>query len=152
MKTDYYETLPSEDCLAFKFESVSETKTIKKIITFTRISGGSNFFNLAFGDVKKDTPMDDLIVSNNADLEKVLSTVLQSVVLFFKAYPKALLYIEGSTPVRTRLYRIVISKDLHEYQKGFNILGMIDEDVESFTRNRPYIAFVVTLKNRFHVW
>ncbi|MCE7071773.1 hypothetical protein LZG74_15750 [Dyadobacter sp. CY327] len=92
--------------------------------------------------------MDDLSVSNNADLHKVLATVLHSIVLFFRAYPHSLLYIEGSTAVRTRLYRIVINKDLNEYQKGFDILGMMDTDVEYFTKNRPYTAFVVKLNNK----
>jgi len=151
MKSEFYKTTSSEDCLTFRFESISEKKTIKKIITFVRISDSIDLYNLAFGDLKADDTTDDLSVSNNADLEKVIATVLQSIVLFFKAYPKALLYIKGSTPARTRLYRIVIDQALGEYQKGFEIFGMLDTEIEFFGRNRPYTAFVVKLNNKIDI-
>ena len=147
MKSDYYDTLGSTDRLEFRFDSVSATKTVKKIITFTCISDHLVFYNLAFGDLKEYDRMDDLSVSNNADMEKVIATVLQSVYLFFREYPNALLYIEGSTAERTRLYRIIISKELNEFQEDFEIFGMIEAEAESFTRNRPYTAFVVKVKN-----
>lgn len=147
MNSEYYETEASKDCLEFRFKSVSEAKTIEKIITFTCILDSINLYNLAFGDLKADGSIDDLIVSNNDDREKVMATVLQSVYAFFLDYPHSILYIKGSTAERTRLYRIIISKELVEFQKEFEIFGWIESEVELFTRNRPYTAFVIKRKN-----
>ncbi|MCF2486613.1 DUF6934 family protein [Dyadobacter sp. CY347] len=143
MKLDYYQTKPSDDYLSFRFESVSDTKTIKKMITFKPIPKGINFYNLAFGDLDEQDEMDDLMISNNADMEKVIATVIQSIFIFCQVNPTALIYIEGSTPQRTRLYRIIINKEFETFRKDFEIFGMINTLVEPFSRNRPYTAFVV---------
>ncbi|MCF2496397.1 DUF6934 family protein [Dyadobacter chenhuakuii] len=147
MNSEYYQTEASEDRLEFLFDSVSEKKTIPKIITFTRYADGIDLFNLAFGDLKEDARLDDLAVSNNADMEKVMATVIQSIFLFFQENPKAVLYIEGSTMQRTRLYRIIISRELSAFQKDFDIFGRIKSESEPFVLNRPYDGFVVKVKN-----
>ena len=53
----------------------------------------------------------------------------------------------NSTAERARLCSIIISKELSEFQKHFEIFGLIGSEPEHFIKNRPYIAFVVKPKN-----
>jgi hypothetical protein len=56
---------------------------------------------------------------------KVLATVAETVSIFMDNYPSASVYAEGSTFVRTRLYRISISNHLEAINKRFEVQGMI---------------------------
>ncbi len=81
-------------------------------------------YNLAFGDKDFETgDIDDKVISNNGDSEKVLSTVVASVYAFTDKYPDAWIYATGSSKARTRLYRMGISKFLEDAKIDFEILG-----------------------------
>ncbi len=55
---------------------------------------------------------------------------------------------QGSTPVRTRLYRIAITQSLADVQDEFYVEGLSEEaDGEPFRANRPCVAFSVRLLN-----
>ena len=43
-------------------------------------------------------------------MEKVLATVVQTLGVFFMEFEGAKVFFKGSTPSRTRLYRIIIAK------------------------------------------
>lgn len=84
----------------FHFFFVSEGKqNIIKIIqyTFVQVLNGKNVYNLGFGDYNLGTDsINDRVESNNGDHYKVFNTVLNSVPIFFKTYPNAILMVEGS--------------------------------------------------------
>jgi hypothetical protein len=62
-------------------------------------------YNLAFGDKDHSTgEIDDKVISNNGDSEKVLATVVATVYAFTDKYPETWIYATGSTKARTRLY------------------------------------------------
>ena len=70
---------------------------------------GKDLFNIGFGDKNLETgDIDDKVVSNNGDSDKVLATVV--VYTFTDLNPETLIYATGSTKARTRLYRMGISK------------------------------------------
>ena len=60
-------------------------------------------------------------------MEKVIATVVQTLFVFFEKYPDNDVYFEGSTLSRTRLYRIILSKELTDAKKVFVIQGFIGE-------------------------
>jgi len=146
MNSDFYPFLSDEDCLFFEFESISKTRTIKKIITFTPIPKQLDVYNLAFGDIQSNGEFSDMSISNNQDTAKVFSTVIQSITRFFKKFPDALVFIKGSTSGRTRLYRIIISKEIASGNNCFEIYGVINDQIELFIADRLYEAFVISLK------
>ena len=81
----------------FEFTSEGEKGLINKIVRFqpTNLKG---LYNLAFGDKDKLTGViDDKVISNNGDSEKVLATVVATVYAFTDRYPDALIYVTGST-------------------------------------------------------
>lgn len=71
---------------------------------------GIVYFNLGFGDLNQKTgKVDDLAVTNNLDREKILATIAATVLECTRHFPDIMIYAQGSTRVRTRLYQIGIS-------------------------------------------
>lgn len=148
MKQKFYKYQSNDDFLWFEFESVSEQKTVKKVVVYTPFEDNIELFNLALADSFSDGSYSDKSVTNNDDMEKVMATVIQTLLHFFEKYPSKMVYVEGSTPERTRLYRIIISRELFQIEKIFTIYGIIDNNSEPFLPNRNYDAFVIALKNQ----
>lgn len=146
MKQPFYPYESNSEGLIYEFESVSTIQTIRKIVVFSPLPENPEIFNLALGDYLQDGTISDLTVSNNSDMEKVMATVIQTMFRFFEKYPDNFLYFKGSTPQRTRLYRIIISRELSEAHKVFELYGAIDEKLEPFKENRPYDFFIIALK------
>ena len=104
-------------------------------------------YNLAFGDKDIETgEIDDKVISNNGDSEKVLTTVVATVYAFFDKYPDAWIYATGSTKARTRLYKMGISKFLEEVTSDFEVLGELNDDWETFKSDTEYDGFLVRRK------
>ena len=79
MKLPRYE-LQAEDSLAvFEFTSEGIKGSIEKLIKFSETTL-NRFYNLAFGDKDLETgEINDKVVSNNGDSDKVLATVVSAV-------------------------------------------------------------------------
>lgn len=141
-----YEFDKIEDKLIFEFDSVSEEKTIKKLIEYKLIVERISLYNLALLDVLSDGTISDLSVSNDKDMPLVLTTVFQSIVYFYLKKPEAKIYVEGSTIARTRLYQMAISKYLYELEQKFNISGYINKRIATFEKGKNYDSFIISLK------
>lgn len=79
-------------------------------------------------------------------MEKVLATVVQTLIEFFSDRPKCFVFFTGSNSVRTRLNRIAIGNYKSEYDHLYRIFGRIDNKFELFAPNRNYDAFLISLK------
>lgn len=143
MNEENYDFSKVEEKLRFEFESVSEQLVVRKVIEYQLINEGLELYNLAFVDILEDDSLSDLSVTNNRDMPKVLATVYRSMLIFFERKPTARIYIKGSTPSRTRLYQIAISKYLEEFQEKFRILGFLGTDVLPFEKGTNYDSFIV---------
>lgn len=149
MKLKQYDFRINQNRFEFEFNSEGPNGTIKKIVRFALISmPGFSYYNLSFGDWDDETGnIDDFIISNNKDAEQVLATVAATVISFTNLFPEAIIYSEGSTDSRTRLYQIGINKYWHEISALFEVYGLIeDEGLVRFERNKRYKAFVVRKK------
>ena len=147
MGDERYELEVGLKAMVFEFTSVSSKKHIRKRVEYQNI-GLEDYYNLAFGDVNLETNgIDDKVVSNNDDGEKVLATVASTIYTFIKSYPNAVIFAKGSNSVRTRLYRIGISNNLEELKKQFDVFGFI-ENVGwlKYEKNVDYSAFYITKK------
>jgi hypothetical protein len=132
--------------MTFEFNSTGPKGNIVKLIQYseTNLKG---VYNLAFGDKDLHTgKIDDNVISNNGDSEKVLATVVASVYAFTDKHPDAYVYATGSTLARTRLYRMGISKYLDEVMEDFDVYGEFDGDWYPFEREVDYISFLVKRK------
>jgi hypothetical protein len=146
MNAPAYEFLTTSDALAFEFDSVSATRTIRKVVVYDRFPNVPFLFNLSLADQCPDGFLDDLARTNNDDLERVMATVGQTLFVFFERYPNAVVYFTGSTEARTRLYQIIIAKELADAQQWFVIQGVTNDGAESFQPNKSYKAFLLTWK------
>ena len=146
MKLPKYPLASSDKMMTFEFVSEGKKGLIHKLVKFqpTNLNG---LYNLAFGDKDIETgEIDDKVISNNGDSEKVLATVVATVYAFTDKYPDAWVYATGSTKARTRLYRMGISRFLNEINEDFEILGEISDNWESFKLDVEYEGFLVRRK------
>ena len=137
----------SDASMTFEFVSEGPKGAILKRVQY-KLTHRKNVYNLALGDVNPETnAFDDGVISNNGDTKKVLATVASTVYLFVKKYPKAIIYAEGNSPARTRLYRIGISNNLEELKKEFDVFGFLDNaGWEEYQKNKDYSAFFIKQK------
>jgi len=147
MKLDRYELKAGKNLITFEFVSEGPNGRIPKLIQFTT-TNYEDSYNLAFGNKDPETgKMDDLVISNNGDSERILATVVAAVYAFTDRYPDAWIYATGSTNARTRLYRMGISRYWEEVRRDFYILGQLNNEWQPFVIGIDYEAFVVKRKN-----
>ena len=133
--------------MTYEFTSVGPKGAIPKLVIYYELE--DNVYNLAFGDKDFNTgDIDDLVITDNKDSQKVLATVASTVYAFFKKYPDAFIRASGSTKARTRLYQMGISKYLDEITADFNVFGEKDGKLHPFERNIGYDAFLIMRKKK----
>jgi hypothetical protein len=135
MKLPRYELTAEKSLMVFEFVSEGHNGKIPKLIKFSETSL-KGIYNLAFGDKNIVTEeINDTVVSNNGDSEKVLSTVVAAVYAFTDHYPGIWVYATGSTKARTRLYRMGITKYYGVVKHDFVVFGFRDGEWEDFEKD-----------------
>jgi hypothetical protein len=138
-----YELKSDKSLTVFEFVSVGKKGEIPKIVQYseTNLKG---FYNLGFGDKNLQTgEVDDQVISDNGDSQKVLATVAATVYAFTDRYPDVWIYATGSTKSRTRLYRIGITNNLDEISEDFELYGLREGEWQEFVKGVEYEAFLV---------
>lgn len=144
MQLERYDYSVNHELLQYEFYSEGPRGRFKKMVQYKRMQGEVDSYNLAFGDwddIIND--INDLIVSNNNDRERVLATVANTVISFTELRPEAMVFATGSTPARTRLYRMGIFLNWLTINVLFNVWGYINDKWELYKPNTPYEAFLV---------
>jgi len=143
MKLPRYEIEAEDSLEVFQFVSEGPKGSIQKLIKFSE-TALNGFYNLAFGDKNLLTgDIDDKVVSNNGDSEKILATIVSAVYAFTDKEKEAWVYATGSSQTRTRLYRMGITKYLDEVRQDFDVYGLLNGEWEYFEKDIDYTAFVV---------
>lgn len=146
MKLERYELKAGRNLTTFEFLSEGTKGKIVKVIQFQPMNL-PNLYNLAFGDKNPETgQIDDMVVTDNGDSEKVLATVVAAVYAFAGHHSGAWVYASGSTDVRTRLYRMGINKYLEIVEQDFEIMGEHQNEWEWYEKGKDYQAFAVQRK------
>lgn len=146
MKIEKYHLKSDNTLTYFEFISIGSKGAVRKIVEFQATST-PGLYNLAFGDKNPETgESDDLAISNNGDTEKVLGTVVSALYAFFNRNPEAIVYATGSTPSRTRLYRMGITKFFDDIQNDFYLYGQIGDKLYVFEVGEEYEGFVAQRK------
>lgn len=127
---------------AYRFESVSVNKKVRKAVLFTR-SLNDSLFNLALMDVTNDGQLSDEVESRNGDVREVLATVFQIIDHFLVRNPDIIVGFYGNDDRRHRLYRIAITQALSEISGRFEIYGNKNGKVVLFEPNKEYNAYYI---------
>ena len=102
MKLPKYEIEAEDSLEVFEFISIGTKGNIPKLIKLSE-TALKGFYNLAFGDKNLLTgEIDDNVVSNNGDSEKVLATIVSAVYAFTDKELRAWVYATGTTPARKK--------------------------------------------------
>ncbi len=148
MKLDRYQLKSGRNLTTFEFLSEGSKGKIIKLVQFQPMNL-VNLYNLAFGDLDLLTgKIDDKVITDNDDSEKVLATVVAAVYAFTGQYSDAWVYATGSTVTRTRLYRMGINRYLDIVEEDFDIMGEEQSEWEWYEKGKDYQAFAVHRKNQ----
>ncbi len=148
MKLDRYELKAGRNLTTFEFLSEGAKGQVTKVVQFQRMNL-PDLYNLAFGDFNSITgELNDEVVTDNGDSEKVLASVVAAIYAFAGEYPQAWIYATGSTKARTRLYRMAINKYFEIVEKDFDIMGELFNEWEWYEKGKDYQAFAVHRKNQ----
>jgi hypothetical protein len=143
MKLERYELRASFRLTYFEFCSSGRKGEVIKVVQFQNIGNG-DLYNLAFGDKEVETEeINDQVVTDNGDSEKVLATVASAVYAFTDKYPEKWILVSGSTRSRMRLYRMAFNIYFEIVSKDFEIMGFTGGEWENFKRSEDYMAFAV---------
>lgn len=103
MKLPKYQLKSGQELMSYEFVSEGPNGLIIKRIQFTLINQ-EQVYNLAFGDKDAESgEINDLVISNNGDSEKVLATVIAAVYAFCDKYPKAG-YLQQAVPMQEHAF------------------------------------------------
>ena len=149
MEQEQYPIRANSQVNVYEFVSFGNKGHISKRIEYYPLDESKLFFNLSFVDVDSVTgEISDRAVSNNGDSQKVLATVAATTIDFTDRYPDAVVYATGSTPARTRLYRMGIANNLNEVKNDFEVWGYINGQWSDFEKGIDYEAFLVKRKQQ----
>ena len=127
----------------FTFRSVSEEKTIVKVVQFSHVK--DNLYNLGLADYEKGK-LQFTELSNNQDMIRVLGTVAAIVRRFTEIYPGREVLIRGEKR-RMQLYNLIFQRRYKEIEQEFQIWGYGDEDEwESYAPQKSFEAFKIKRK------
>lgn len=172
-KTEHQETEVNK--VRYLFESVGEDSIVKAIeYSFIKKISGRKVFNLGFGDYNKEEGViiDD-VNSNNGDMRKVFSTVLNTVPEFFKEYNNAGIWVQGSDSAegykrkceinctkkckakcknynrRIKTYKYYVDRNFTELSKEYIFFGYTNDkspELVEYLPNNEYIGVLVFKK------
>ena len=147
MNLERYPLTATNDYTSYTFESTGHQGVVTKVVQFIPMAI-DNFYNFGFGDYDAATgSTNDVSVTNNGDRDKVLATVVYALYVFTTYYPNARVLAVGSTPSRTRLYRMGVTKQLPMATEAFDIYGDVGTyEFEVFVPNTNYTRFLVKRK------
>lgn len=149
--------------IRYIFESIGE-KSITKVIEYSYITSisGRKVFNLGFGDYdSQNDHFIDNVNSNNGDMRKVFSTVLDSVPKFFSENDNAAILVQGSDSAvdfkikckktctkkcgeacknfnrRIKTYRYYVDRNFVKLSKEYVFFGSINVKEPNFVQYVP---------------
>jgi uncharacterized protein DUF6934 len=140
----YYPVYEAEDLSVFEFVSTGRAGMVRKRIVFAK-TDVRGIYNLAFGNIRTDSSLDDEIISDNGDRNRILATVAQAIDIYTQRYPRRWIYFKGNSPGRTRLYRMAIGLNLRELSMNYEIMADVDgeSDFVPFQRNMKVEGFLI---------
>ena len=143
----------------YDFEKVSETvkyeffssgprgRIRKRVIFRLTEEDPERIYNISFGDSDASGDIDDKVISNNGDSEKILHTVAATLLEFIYRHQDAWLHAEGSTPSRTRLYQMAISRYWKWIRNQFIVIGLSRDRWVPFKKGINFEAFLIRQSN-----
>lgn len=142
MINDPYPYLSSKNNTWFFFESEGTRGKIPKVVAFRDY--GNNIWNIGFGELRQGK-IQDLVISNNQDIVRVMNTVAHIIYIFFETHPEAILQIRPVDEKRKRLYNGIFQRRFAEIDKKFRVVGTREEMDEPYSPKQFYDKLEISL-------
>lgn len=150
MNLEKYECLSDEDYSSFTFLSEGPKGAIKKKVSYqelTTLPDGRPVVNLGFGDWDElRGSIDDAVVSDNKDRDKILATIASTILAYTEKHGKVPVFVQGSTPAKTRLYQMGINAHWKEVGMLFEVYGRLNGVWRKFRSGVNFTAFLAVRK------
>jgi hypothetical protein len=150
MQLEKYDCQTTADGESFTFESVGPKGVIRKIVNYQPLPwqiGPIQVVNLAFGDWNFETRnIDELVISNNRDRDKVLATVAFTALDYMAQNGRVAIHIKGITPAKTRLYQMGINAHRAEIEQLYIVYGQLEGEWCPFESGYNYESFLILKK------
>lgn len=121
---------------------------IYKVVTYVPVQRyGIHYYNLGLADYDVDTGQyNDIVISNNGDMRKILTTVVSTLPIFFGEHPDKIVHIEGSDQTRKDYYHKLINDYWYRIQELYFVEGCNNGTVEIFQKGMKYEFILISLK------
>jgi hypothetical protein len=147
MHLDSYEFFFDKGYEECTFFSIGVKGVIKKRIEFQKM--GKDLYGLSFGDPDPvHGQLNDKVITNNGDMQKVLVTVAKALMKFLEFNPQAVIMTTGSTPARTMLYQMNIKRYYPSINHLVEIKGFKNGRWKLLVAEKNYDAFSICLRER----
>ena len=144
MNTPWYDYLSDGYDRMFYF-SGWESMNMNKVLLFKYLDD-PEVYEIILGNLRTDGSIDVERAGDYDHADTVLSTVAKAIAFFLADRPEAEIFIEGTTPTRTRLFQMAIVRELDDLGQYFDVYGFTDGREEIFQSGRNYQAFTISLK------
>lgn len=126
------------------FESIGPNGVIRMCGRF-ELSTVKNVYQFEFGihdSIEGD--LNTSFRSNNADKDKIISTIFNIILTFLSCNKNAIVRFSGSTESRTKLFRMWILNNWYSVNNSFIIYGNNEQNRwERYQKNREYSAIII---------
>ena len=147
MQFEMYPFKKIKGCHYYEFYSAGPKGKVRKMVCIKCTDWHIvPIFNLGFGDLKGKGKINDLVVTNNQDGRKVLSTVVAALLNFIEDRPGSWVHAKCSTPSRTRMYQMGINLVFDEIKNNLTVYGEIKGRWEKFSKGKNYESFLLKSK------
>lgn len=141
-------TLFSPEENIYYFESKGVNGTIIKAVIFNEYE--PNVYNMALMDynIEKEE-FSDTSSSNNGDIAKVMATVAEIIHAYLQQHQKHIVYFEGNTSAKNKLYNRIIKNNYDFFTEFYEIRGKINiegETQEIYSPQNQYYGFYIYKK------
>jgi hypothetical protein len=145
MIKETYPYVQVENKLIYGFNSEGINGVILKIVIFTPMRNRK--WNLGFGDWQNND-VDDVVMTNNHDIVKVIGTVAKITYDFFEKYPNAVVVIKPVDEKRKKLYNIVFQRHFKVMMNDFQIVAKKGSRKKIYFPEKMYDSFELSLKSK----
>jgi hypothetical protein len=149
MEKDKYPFEKTQDITVYDFYSIGHRGTIRKKIRFDLMQRSPSIFNLTLGNIPDEEDQDEIdtmTVTGNGDTAKILTVVSDVIIDFLLGRTEALVYVEGATPARNRLFQMWIARTYKEIRHRIWIEGLVKKRWIPFKKGITFEAFLIRKK------
>ena len=141
MNKESYPIIENEEFF-YTFISTGKNRNILKAVVFQTIE--INEYNLVLADFDaQNSVWSDTSASNNGDVIKIITTVMDITSLFLNKQKLAKVFIQANSEPKNRVYNRIFKNYYREITLKYHIEGRNENGVEIYSIEKTYFSFYI---------